>query len=101
MRPSRINFSVTPAVTPPAVSVKIPSVSARSLIAETISGSETSSAHPPLSRINLIAYGPSAELPIASERRVGSKPLRSITEKHKTLHHAHSAILLHSHPVNQ
>ena len=42
MRPSRISFWVTPAVTPPAVSVKMPSVSARSLMAATISGSETS-----------------------------------------------------------
>ena len=50
MRPSRISFWVTPAVTPPAVSVKMPSVSATSLMAATISGSEMSSAQPPLSQ---------------------------------------------------
>src|SRR5438132_6420383 len=40
MRPWAISFCVTPVVTPPAVSVKMPSVSARSLMATTISGSE-------------------------------------------------------------
>src|SRR5713101_4517142 len=81
MRPSRMSFSVTPAVTPPAVSVKIPSVSARSLMAATISGSEISSAQPPLSRICLMANGPSAGLPMARERAIvfgfcGSKRAR-------------------------
>ena len=55
MRPWSINFFVTPAVTPPAVSAKIPSVSARSLMAATISGSEMSSAQPPDSRICFMA----------------------------------------------
>ena len=70
MRPCAISFWVTPAVTPPAVSVKIPSVSASSLMATTISGSETSSAQPPESRICFMAKGPSAGLPMASERAI-------------------------------
>ena len=49
--PCSISFLVTPVVTPPAVSAKIPSVSAKSWMPLTISGSETSSAQPPLSRI--------------------------------------------------
>jgi len=48
-------FSATPAVTPPAVSAKIPSVSASCWMAETISGSEMSSAQPPDSRISFMA----------------------------------------------
>src|SRR5438094_6972 len=70
MRPCAISFWVTPAVTPPAVSVKIPSVSASSLMATTISGSETSSAQPPESRICFMAKGPSGGLPMASARAV-------------------------------
>ena len=68
MRPWSISFFVTPAVTPPAVSAKMPSVSASSLMAATISGSEMSSAQPPDSRICLDGEGPSAGLPMASER---------------------------------
>src|SRR6266851_4424332 len=76
-----MSFCVTPAVTPPAVSVKMPSVSARSLMAATISGSEMSSAQPPDSRICLMAKGPSAGLPMARERTMvlgfcGSKRAR-------------------------
>src|SRR5712664_2013072 len=81
MRFWAMSFCVTPAVTPPAVSVKMPSVSARSLMAATISGSEMSSAQPPDSRICLMAKGPSAGLPMASERAMvlgfcGSKRAR-------------------------
>src|SRR5438094_346140 len=68
MRFWALSFLVTPTVTPPAVSVKMPSVSASSLMASTISGSDTSSAQPPESRISFIANGPSAGLPMASER---------------------------------
>src|SRR6266850_665317 len=68
MRFCAMSFCVTPVVTPPAVSVKMPSVSARSLMAATISGSETSSAQPPDSRICFTAKGPSAGLPMASDR---------------------------------
>ena len=59
---------MTAVVTPPAVSVKMPSVSASSWMPETISTSETSSAQPPVSRIIVAAAGPSAGLPMASER---------------------------------
>src|SRR5260370_725670 len=70
MRFCAISFFATPAVTPPAVSVKMPSVSASSLMAFTISGSEMSSAQPPDSRISFIAKGPSAGLAIASQGAV-------------------------------
>src|SRR6266478_5152198 len=81
MRFCAMSFCVTPAVTPPAVSVKVPSVSASSLMAAMISGSETSSAQPPDSRICLMAKGPSAGLPMARERAIvlgfcGSKRAR-------------------------
>ena len=59
---------MTAVVTPPAVSVKMPSVSASSWMPETISTSETSSAQPPSARIIFAGAGPSAGLPMASER---------------------------------
>ena len=68
MRPVAYRRAVTAVVTPPAVSVKMPSVSASSWMPETISTSETSSAQPPVSRIILAAAGPSAGLPMARER---------------------------------
>src|SRR5438876_8096503 len=81
MRFCPISVFVPPAATPPAVSVKMPSVSASSLIESTISGSQTSSAQPPDSRTSFMANGPSAGLPIASERAMvlgfcGSKRAR-------------------------
>ena len=45
--PAWASFRATATVTPPAVSVKIPSVRANSLIASTISSSVTASASPP------------------------------------------------------
>ena len=54
-------------VTPPAVSAKMPSVSASSWMPATISSSETSAMAPPVRRATSMAYGPSAGLPIASD----------------------------------
>src|SRR5665213_2012989 len=70
IRPCAYSRAVTAVVTPPAVSVKMPSVSASSCIPATISTSETSSAQPPDSRIIFAAAGPSEGFPIASERAI-------------------------------
>jgi len=50
------------------VSAKMPSVWASSLMESMISGSEMSSDQPPDSRMSFRAKGPSAGLPMASER---------------------------------
>ena len=49
--PLSTSFFAQATVTPPAVSAKIPSVSASSLMPSMISSSEASSAEPPVSRI--------------------------------------------------
>ena len=49
MRPESISFLSTAMVTPPAVSVKMPSVRARSLMPSMISWSDAMSPLPPLS----------------------------------------------------
>ncbi len=67
MRPSAMSRFAVATVTPPAVSVKTPSVDARSLIASMISSSLTAAAWPPEPRIACAAYGPSAGLPMASD----------------------------------
>src|SRR5262249_36314854 len=67
MRPSARRRRVAARVTPPAVSVKMPSVSASRRIASTISSSEAAAAHPPDARIAWLAYQPSAGLPMASD----------------------------------
>ncbi len=66
-RPVSISFLVTPTVTPPAVSAKMPSVRASSLIASTTCSSLTSSTAPPVRRAMSSTYGPSAGLPMASD----------------------------------
>ena len=53
--PDAMSFCATPTVTPPAVSAKMPSVSANSLMASRISSSVTSSAAPFVSRITFSA----------------------------------------------
>src|SRR5262249_52710190 len=55
MRPSARRRFVAASVTPPAVSVKMPSVSARRRIAATISGSSGAAAWPPESAIARVA----------------------------------------------
>src|SRR5439155_23763186 len=69
-RPARASFASTPIVTPPAVSVKMPSVRARSRIASTISSSDTASTTPPVSRAIRLTYTPSEGLPIAIDRAI-------------------------------
>jgi hypothetical protein len=54
-------------VTPPAVSVKIPVVSASSRIPARTSSSLTASTPPPVVRATSSAYGPSAGLPMARD----------------------------------
>ena len=53
IRPCSISFWATARVTPPAVSVQMPSVSASSLMASMMASSSTSSLQPPVSRISL------------------------------------------------
>src|SRR3990167_6402069 len=65
--PFSINFLAVATVTPPAVSVKIPSVLARSFIPSIISWSVTDSPLPLLSLIASIVYIPSAGFPIARD----------------------------------
>ena len=59
-------------VTPPAVSVKMPVVSASRRMPARISSSVTASIAPPLRRASSSAYGPSAGLPIASDLAIVS-----------------------------
>ena len=67
MRPCAINFLVTPTVTPPAVSVNIPSVSASSLIPSTIESSSAAVAVPFVCWSTYNENGPAAGFPIASD----------------------------------
>jgi len=57
----------TAVVTPPAVSVKMPVVSASSRTPARISESVTASIPPAVRRASSTAYGPSAGLPMASD----------------------------------
>ncbi len=57
-------------VTPPAVSANRPSVEASSRMPATTCSSETWPIAPPVRRTASRAYGPSAGLPIASERAI-------------------------------
>jgi hypothetical protein len=60
-------LAVTPTVTPPAVSAKMPSARAsRSMLAATVSSS-TSATAPPVRRTTSSTYGPSAGLPMARD----------------------------------
>src|SRR5579884_2079330 len=70
--PARASLASTAVVTPPAVSVKIPVLRARSLMPSTISSSLTASMLPPLRRARSSAYGPSAGLPMASDLAIVS-----------------------------
>ena len=65
--PEASSLRSTPTVTPPAVSAKMPSVAASSLIESTISSSLTSATTPPVRRTVSSTYGPSAGLPMASD----------------------------------
>ena len=67
---------MTAVVTPPAVSVKMPSVSASSWMPETISTSETSSAQPPVSRIILRGGGAVGRVADGERARDGVGALR-------------------------
>jgi hypothetical protein len=64
---SRLRFAI---VTPPAVSVKMPSVEASSSIPSRISRSVHHSIAPPVCRLTCSANMPSAGFPIASERAI-------------------------------
>src|SRR5690606_21021684 len=66
-RPSAISLAVTPTVTPPAVSPKMPSVRASRRMLVTTVSSSTSAITPPVRRTVSSTYGPSAGLPIASD----------------------------------
>src|SRR3954464_10796694 len=59
-------------VTPPAVSVKMPVVSASSRMPARVSSSSAQSMLPPVLRASSIAYGPSAGLPMASDLAIVS-----------------------------
>ena len=59
-------------VTPPAVSVKTPSVVASSLMPSTISPSLTAAKAPPVERTTSRAYTPSAGFPMASDLAIVS-----------------------------
>src|SRR5215204_6661854 len=65
--PSWMSFAVTPTVTPPAVSAKMPSVLARRRMLATTASSSTSATTPPVRRTTSSTYGPSAGLPMASD----------------------------------
>src|SRR5438132_1548460 len=69
-RPSPASARAAATVTPPAVSVKIPTASASSRIPATNSASETAATQPPDSRIARLANNPSAGFPIAIERAI-------------------------------
>src|SRR5437667_380044 len=71
-RPACASLASTPTVTPPAGSVKMPSVRARRRTASTISSSVTASTTPPVSRAMRTTYGPSEGLPIAIDRAMVS-----------------------------
>jgi hypothetical protein len=67
MTPSSVSFFRVAIVTPPAVSVKIPSVRARSFMPSMISASVTADIPPPLCRTTSRAKYPSAGFPMASD----------------------------------
>ena len=67
MSPRSASLRSTAVVTPPAVSVKMPVVSASSWMPSTISSSVTASIDPPVLRARSSAKTPSAGLPIASD----------------------------------
>src|SRR5438105_624688 len=67
MTPCPASWASAPMVTPPAVSVKIPSVRARRPTASTMSSSDTSATAPPDFRHSWSAYHPSAGSPMASD----------------------------------
>ena len=75
-RPCCASCSAAAVVTPPAVSAKMPVVSASSRIPATSSASETAAAQPPVSVMARAAVRPSAGLPIASDRAIGRRDLR-------------------------
>src|SRR4051812_24301019 len=72
MSPRSASFASVAVVVPPAVSVKMPVVSASSRMPALISSSSTASIAPPLARASSSAYGPSAGLPIASDLAIVS-----------------------------
>ena len=72
MSPRSASLASVAVVTPPAVSVKMPVVSASSRMPARISSSETASTAPPVRRASSTAYGPSAGLPIASDLAIVS-----------------------------
>src|SRR4051794_30835436 len=65
MSPRSASLASTATVTPPAVSVKMPVVSASRRMPARISASETESIAPPVPRASSSAYGPSAGSPMA------------------------------------
>ena len=72
MSPRSASLASVAVVTPPAVSVKMPVVSASSRMPARISSSVTASMPPPVCCASSTAYGPSAGLPIASDLAIVS-----------------------------
>src|SRR4051812_37411019 len=72
MSPRSASLASVAVVTPPAVSVKMPVVSASSRMPARISSSVTLSMPPPLRLARSTAYGPSAGLPMASDLAIVS-----------------------------
>jgi len=70
--PDSISLRAQATVTPPAVSANTPSVRASSRMPSTTSASLTCVTAPPVRRTVSSTYGPSAGLPIASERAMVS-----------------------------
>jgi competence protein ComEC len=70
--PASISLRAVATVTPPAVSANTPSVCASSRMPSTTSASLTWPTAPPVRRTASSTYGPSAGLPIASERAMVS-----------------------------
>ena len=70
--PCAASLASVAVVTPPAVSVKTPVVSASRRMPSRTSSSVTASIEPPLLRASSSAYGPSAGLPIASDLAIVS-----------------------------
>ena len=94
MSPRRASFASTATVTPPAASVKIPVVCARSRIPSRISSSDTESIEPPVRRARSRAYGPSAGSPIARDFAIVS----GLTGRH-TSSSASNAVATGEHPA--
>ena len=72
MSPRSASLASVAVVTPPAVSVKMPVVSASRRMPARISSSVTESTPPPVLRASSTAYGPSAGLPMASDLAIVS-----------------------------